>query len=75
MARIDKQKEKVVNYRMIWLLSITSLLGLISFIFNRYDELNFLKQIFIIFTGGFLVIVVLYLTLKLKNETDKLEEL
>ena len=25
MAKIDKQKEKVVNYRMIWLLSITSL--------------------------------------------------
>jgi len=75
MAKIDKQKEKVVNYRMIWLLSITSLLGLISFIFNKYDELNFLKQIFIIFTGAFLVIIVLYLTLKLKNETDKLEEL
>ena len=73
MAKIDKQK--VVNYRMIWLLSITSLLGLISFIFNKYDKLNFLKQIFIIFTGAFLVIIVLYLTLKLKNETDKLEEL
>ena len=75
MAEIDKQKEKVSNYRAIWIVSITSLLALIAFIFNSFDKLNLWRQL-LVTTGGIgLVIIVLYLSWKLKIETDKLEEI
>jgi hypothetical protein len=44
MAELDKQKEKVANYRLGWGLALTSLIGLIAFIFNNYDKLETLKK-------------------------------
>ena len=75
MAEIDRQKEKVSNYRLVWGISLTALFGMIAFIFNSFDKLIFMKKIFI--TIGFftLIIFVLYLTWKLKIETDKLKDL
>jgi len=75
MAEIDRQKEKVSNYRLVWGISLTALFGMIAFIFNAFDKLIFMKKIFI--TIGFftLIIFVLYLTWKLKIETDKLKDL
>jgi len=75
MSQLDKQKEKVSNYRLAWGISLTSLLGLIAFIFNSFDKLSQTKQLFVITGGIVLVIIALYLTWKLKIETDKLEDL
>jgi len=75
MSQLDKQKEKVSNYRLAWGISLTSLLGLIAFIFNSFDKLPHIKQLFLIIGGVVLVIIALYLTWKLKTETDKLEDL
>jgi hypothetical protein len=73
--KLDKQKEKTANYRLIWGISLTALLGMIAFIFNTFDELPFFKQLLLI--SGFIaiIVIVLYLTWKLKIETDKLEDL
>jgi uncharacterized membrane protein YqjE len=75
MAELDKQKEKVANYRLGWGLALTSLIGLIAFIFNNYDKLETLKKNIITYGAVILVIIILYLTWKLNKETNKLEEL
>ena len=75
MSQLDKQKEKVSNYRLAWGIILTALLGFIAFIFNSFDKLPLFKQLLVTFGGTILVIIVLYLTWKLKIETDKLEEL
>ncbi len=75
MSQLDKQKEKVSNYRLAWGIILTALLGFIAFIFNSFDKLSLFKQWLVIVGGFVLVIIALYITWKLKNETDKLEEL
>jgi len=69
MSQLDKQKEKVSNYRLAWGIILTALLGMIAFIFNYFDKLPPFKQ-YLLIGGG-----TLYLTWKLKIETDKLEDL
>jgi len=75
MAEIDRQKEKVSNYRLVWGISLTALFGMIAFIFNSFDKLIFMKKILIAISFFVLIIFVLYLTWKLKVETDKLKDL
>ena len=75
MAEIDKQKEKISNYRLAWGVSLTALLGMIAFIFNSFDHLIYIKQTLIAIGFAILIILVLYLTWKLKIETDKLEDM
>ena len=75
MSQLDKQKEKVANYRLVWGIVLTALLGFIAFTFNYFDKLSLFKQLLVAFGGTLLVIIALYLTWKLKIETDKLEEL
>ena len=75
MSQLDKQKEKVSNYRLAWGIILTALLGMIAFIFNYFDKLPTFKQNLLIGGGTLLVIIALYLTWKLKIETDKLEDL
>jgi hypothetical protein len=73
--KLDKQKEKIANYRLIWGISLTALLGIIAFIFNSFDKLPLIKQIIVTLGGIISVIIVLYLSWKLNIETEKLEEL
>ena len=75
MAIIDKQKEKVANYRLMWFVSITTLLAMIAFIFNSFEKLNLLKQLLIATAGITLTLITLYFSSKLKEETEKLEDL
>ena len=75
MSLLDKQKEKVSNYRLIWGISLTALLGVIAFIFNAFDKLPLYKQILVTIGGIILVIISLYLSWKLNIETNKLEDL
>jgi len=46
---------------------------MIAFIFNAFDKLPFFKQLFVTFGFIAIIIVVLYLTWKLKIKTDKLK--
>ena len=73
--KLDKQKEKVSNYRLIWGISLTALLGFIAFIFNSFDKLATFKQNLVIVSFIITIIIVLYITWKLNIETDKLEDL
>ena len=73
--KIDKQKEKVANYRFAWGVTLTALFGMIAFIFNAFDKLPLFKQMLVTIGSILLAVVVLYLTWKLKIETDKLEEI
>ncbi|WP_255327417.1 hypothetical protein [Lebetimonas sp. JS032] len=41
MSQLDKQKEKVSNYRLAWGIVLTALFGMIAFIFNAFDKLFF----------------------------------
>ena len=40
MADIDFQKEKVNFWRMLFFFWLTSIVGLIAYIFNNYDKLT-----------------------------------
>jgi ABC-type Fe3+-siderophore transport system permease subunit len=73
--KLDKQKEKIANYRLVWGISLTALLGIIAFIFNSFDKLPLTKQILATLGGIISVIIVLYLSWKLNIETEKLEDL
>jgi ABC-type Fe3+-siderophore transport system permease subunit len=73
--KLDKQKEKIANYRLVWGISLTALLGIIAFIFNSFDKLPLAKQILATLGGIISVIIVLYLSWKLNIETEKLEDL
>ena len=75
MSRLDKQKESVSNYRLVWGISLSAFFGLIAFIFNSFDKLPFFKQLLVGFGSVILLLIVLYLTWRLKIETDKLEDL
>ncbi len=75
MSKLDKQKEKVSNYRLIWGLTLTALFGMIAFIFNSFDKLPLVKQYLVTFGFIAIIVIVLYLSWKLKKETDKLEDL
>ena len=73
--QIDRQKEVVANYRMFVAISITILSGLIAYIFNSYEKLSDLQKTITLIGFVGLLIDVLYLTFKLKRETDKLKDL
>ena len=75
MAEIDKQKEVVANYRLLLAISLTSLMGIIAFIFNYFDKVNLLKQLLLTFGRVLVLISTLVLGWLLKKETDKLKDL
>ncbi len=75
MSQLEKEKEKVSNYRLAWGIVLTALFGMIAFIFNAFDKLPFFKQLLVTFGFIAIIVIVLYLTWKLKIETDKLEDL
>jgi len=75
MSQLDKQKEKIANYRLAWGIVLTALFGMIAFIFNIFDKLPLFKQLLVTFGFIAIIVIVLYLTWKLKIETDKLEDL
>jgi len=72
---LDRQKEVVANYRMYSAIVFTTLLGLIAYMFNFYEKLSEIKQVFV--TVGFFILVItnVYLMYKLKIETEKLKDI
>ena len=75
MADIDYQKEKVSFWRMFFFFWLTTIIGLIAFLFNNFDKLSEIKLILINITLMILIIFLLLTSIKLKKETEKLKDL
>jgi len=75
MADIDFQKEKVNFWRMLFFFWLTSIVGLIAYIFNNYDKLEFVRFVIINIVLIVLIIFLLLTSIKLKKETEKLKDL
>ena len=75
MADIDYQKEKVSFWRMFFFFWLTTIIGLIAFLFNNFDKLSEIKLILINITLVILIIFLLLTSIKLKKETEKLKDL
>ena len=56
MADIDYQKEKVSFWRMFFFFWLTTIIGLIAFLFNNFDKLSEIKLILINITLMILII-------------------
>ena len=75
MADIDRQKEIISSYRVIFTILFTSLLGIIGYLLVNYSKLNEL-QLFFSFIGlNILIIGVGVVTIKMVKAIDKLGEL
>ena len=68
MADIDYQKEKVSFWRMFFFFWLTTIIGLIAFLFNKFDRLSETKLILINITLIILIIFLLLTSIKLKKE-------
>jgi len=75
MARIDKQKEKITFWRMLFFFWLTLIVGLISYIFNNLENLNSVKMIFSNIALISVIFLLILTSIKLKKETDKLEDM
>ena len=75
MAQIDEQKEKVAFWRMLFFFWLTIIVGLIAFIFNNFEKLNHLKLFLSNVSLMLVIIFLIFTSMKMKKETDKLKEL
>ncbi|WP_456471425.1 hypothetical protein [Caminibacter sp.] len=75
MAKIDKQKEKIVFWRTLFFFLLASIFGLVTFIFTKYLTLNNLQLILSNIAGAFLLIGIIAVAVKLKKEIDKIGDM
>ena len=77
MAELDRQKEKVSFWRMLFFFWLGSIFGLIAYMFNHFDRLTEQNTKLAILTLSTVLLVILLLVtaVKLKKETDRLGEL
>jgi len=75
LAQIDEQKEKVAFWRMLFFFWLTIIVGLIAFIFNNFEKLNHLKLFLSNISLMLVIIFLIFTSMKMKKETDKLKEL
>jgi len=75
MAELDRQKERVAFWRNLFFIWLTTILGLIAYIFANYEKLN-LIGIFLVNLALFIVVILLVVTAKIMiKEIDKLKDL
>jgi uncharacterized membrane protein HdeD (DUF308 family) len=75
LAEIDKQKEKVVFWRMLFFFWLTITVGLVAFIFNNFDKLSDVKLLLSNITLLLVIVFLIITSIKMKKETDKLRDL
>jgi len=75
LAKIDKQKEKIVFWRTLFFFLLASIFGLVTFIFTKYLTLNNLQLILSNIAGAFLLIGIIAVAVKLKKEIDKIGDM
>ena len=75
MAELDRQKEKVSFWRTLFFIWLTTILGLISYLFTHYKKLDFV-EIILVNVAIFIVVILLIFTSKVMiKEIDKLKDL
>jgi heme exporter protein D len=75
LAEIDRQKEKVVFWRMLFFFWLTVTVGLVAFIFNNFDKLSDVKLLLSNITLLLVIVFLIITSIKMKKETDKLRDL
>ena len=75
MAEIDKQKEKISFWRMLFFFWLGSMFGLLAYMFNHFERLSKAKMAVVLFSVVLLVILLIITAVKLQKETEKLGEL
>ncbi len=75
MAEIDKQKEKITFWRMMFFFLLTSIFAEVAYIFTKYQKLNEIQLILANIAGGVLLIAIIGVGIKLKKEIEKIEEM
>ena len=75
MAELDKQKEKVSFWRMLFFFLLTSIFGLVAYLFNSYESLSELKIVLANVTLFGLVVALIIVLIKMNKEIDKLKDL
>lgn len=72
---IDRQKEIVATYRVVFTILFTSLLGLIGFVVINFNKLNEI-QLILSFIGFSLIVLSLsFVTIMMVKAIDKLKDL
>ena len=72
---IERQKEIIASYRVVFTILFTSLIGLISFVVMNFRKMNEL-QLILTFFGFLLIIVALpIVTFMMIKAIDKLKDL
>ena len=75
MAEIDRQKEKVAFWRTLFFVWLTTILGLIGYLFTHYNELDSVGIVLVNF-AIFIVVILLIVTSKVMiKDIDKLKDL
>ena len=75
MAQIDFQKEKVNTWRVVLVILIGTLFTIIGYVFNSYDKLNEVRLILSNITGFIVLLLIIFTSLKLNREIEKLKDL
>ena len=75
MADIDYQKEKISFWRMLFFFWLTTIIGLIAYLFNNFEKLSETKLILINLTLTILLIFLIVTSIKLKKETEKIKDM
>jgi len=75
MSQLDKQKEKITFWRTMFFFLLASLFGLVAFVFTKFQEMNEIQLILINIAGFILLIGIIGVSVKLKEEIDKIGEM
>jgi len=75
LAQIDFQKEKVNTWRVVLVILIGTLFTIIGYVFNSYDKLNEVRLILSNITGFIVLLLIIFTSLKLNREIEKLKDL
>ena len=75
MAELDKQKEKVAFWRNLFFIWLTTILGLIAYMFTNYEKFNFIKIILVNLALSIVVILLIATARVMIKEIDKLKDL
>ncbi len=75
MADIDYQKEKVTFWRIAFFFWLTTIIGLIAYLFNNFTKLTEIKLVLVNLSLIVLIIFLIFTSSKLKKETEKLKDL
>ena len=75
MAELDKQKEKVAFWRNLFFIWLTTILGLIAYMFTNYEKFNFIKIILVNLALSIVVVLLIATARVMIKEIDKLKDL